>query len=219
MLAAAAATAVATVTGLPHPPPAGAAPSVRTEDPTYKAATTKRYLPKGRPASGEEPPAFDPDLPTFKPASTPAGVVVGDGGGDASSSIQAASSPTVGASIELQDAVVPPPSGAGAPPPPVVYRGALVVAHYRAALSDGTVIEDTRAAGAPAFFRAASGQVMAGVDAGVIGMVPGGVRRIRGVAADMFSDITSGERSVVPASETVYVTLEVLRVNPYGPGV
>lgn len=130
----------------------------------------------------------------------------------------------MGASIELQDVVPPPPAATaaattGGGTPPLVTRGALVVAHFRVALDDGTVVEDTRAAGAPVFFRAASGQVMAGVDAGVVGMAAGGIRRIRGIAPDMYSDITSGERSVVPASSTVYVTLEVLRVNPYGPGV
>ncbi|GAB0496157.1 hypothetical protein MMPV_007467 [Pyropia vietnamensis] len=211
---------------MPLVAPAAAGPPVRTEDPNYSAMTVKRYLPKGRPSSGEVPPAFDPDVPIFKPTPQPAGMTVGYGGGGSSSGAKdataaSAATPTVGASIELQD-VVPPPvaAAAGAPgAPSLVTRGTLVVAHYRVALDDGTVVEDTRASGAPVFFRAASGQVMAGVDVGVVGMAAGGVRRIRGLAPDMYSDITSGERSVVPASSTVYVTLEVLRVNPYGPRV
>lgn len=226
-LAAAAAAATASAAGVPLVAPAAAGPPVRTEDPNYTAMTVKRYLPKGRPASGEVPPAFDPELPVFKPTPQPASVAAGGGGGGGTSSLgstaraEAAAVPLVGASVELQD-VVPPPAAAavgttGAPT--LVTRGALVLAHYRVALDDGTVVEDTRSAGSPVFFRAASGQVMAGVDAGVVGMAAGGVRRIRGVAPDMYSDITSGERSVVPASSTVYVTLEVLRINPYGPGV
>jgi hypothetical protein len=96
----------------------------------------------------------------------------------------------------------------------LIERGTLVVASWKISLKDGTVIEETAA---PNLFRAGTGQVYPGIDAAIIGMkTTGSERRISGSATSFFSDITNGERSLVPSDATVFAKVSVIRSNPYG---
>jgi hypothetical protein len=97
----------------------------------------------------------------------------------------------------------------------LIERGTLVVASWKISLKDGTVIEETPA---PSIFRAGTGQVYPGIDAAIIGMkTTGSERNIRGSATSFFSDITNGERSLVPSDATIFAKVSVIRSNPYGP--
>jgi hypothetical protein len=96
-----------------------------------------------------------------------------------------------------------------------VERGTLVVAAWKISLADGTVVEETPS---PSIFRVGTGQVYPGLDAALMGMrTSGSQRRIKASAASFFSDITNGERSLVPSDAVVYANVAVIRSNPYGP--
>lgn len=70
-----------------------------------------------------------------------------------------------------------------------VVRGSLVVARWTLILEDGTIIEDSSST--PSMFRAGSHQVLPGIDDTVIGMKPGGMRRVRGPSERIFRYIAS----------------------------
>lgn len=93
-----------------------------------------------------------------------------------------------------------------------VERGSLVVARWTIFLADGSVVEESD----PEMFRVGVAQVYPGLDAALIGMKPGGVRKCRGPAPAFFSDITNGERSLVPSDAEVYATIEMRKLNPFG---
>lgn len=109
--------------------------------------------------------------------------------------------------LEAQDLSV----GSGTP----ADRGALAVASWRILLEDGTEIEDS---GASEMFRVGVKQVYPGLDAVLLGMKPGGVRLVRGKAPAFFSDITNGERSLVPSDGVVYARVELKKIDPFGTG-
>jgi FKBP-type peptidyl-prolyl cis-trans isomerase len=92
-------------------------------------------------------------------------------------------------------------------------RGSLVVATWKIFLADGSVVEESD----PDMFRVGVAQVYPGLDATLLGMKPGGVRMCRGPAQAFFSDITNGERSLVPSDAEVYATVEMRKLNPFGP--
>lgn len=94
-------------------------------------------------------------------------------------------------------------------------RGSLAVARWKIFLDDGSLIEESEAA---EMFRVGVAQVYPGIDAVLLGMKPGGVRQCRGVAPAFFSDITSGERSLVPSNGTVYATVELRQLDPFKTG-
>jgi FKBP-type peptidyl-prolyl cis-trans isomerase len=56
--------------------------------------------------------------------------------------------------------------------------GDLVTVDYTGTLPDGTVFDSSRPRGKPLPFRLGSNQVIKGFERGVVGMKPGGVRRI-----------------------------------------
>lgn len=94
----------------------------------------------------------------------------------------------------------------------IAERGSLVVATWKIFLADGSVVEESD----PEMFRVGVAQVYPGLDATLLGMKPGGVRKCRGPAPAFFSDITNGERSLVPSDAEVYATVEMRKLNPYG---
>jgi hypothetical protein len=56
--------------------------------------------------------------------------------------------------------------------------GDLVSVDYTAALKNGTVVDSSRPRGKPLQFRIGTGQVIKGFERGIVGMKPGGVRRL-----------------------------------------
>jgi hypothetical protein len=94
----------------------------------------------------------------------------------------------------------------------VAARGSLAVAVWRILLADGNVVEESDAE----MFRVGVAQVYPGLDGVVVGMRPGGVRQCRGPAQAFFSDITTGERSLVPSDATVFATVELRQLDPFG---
>jgi FKBP-type peptidyl-prolyl cis-trans isomerase len=116
-----------------------------------------------------------------------------------------------GLGLEAHDVTV----GNG-PADEVVVEGTLVAARWIIKLASGEIIENS--GNAPILFRAGKAQVYPGIDAAVMGMHTVGAKRmVRGTGETFFSDITSGERSLVPVEAVVYGEVEVIRVNPYGP--
>lgn len=109
--------------------------------------------------------------------------------------------------LEAQDAKV----GDGK----VAGRGSLVVARWLIRLEDGTVVEETDG---NEMFRLGVGQVYPGLDAVLDGVREGGLRKVRGPATSFFSDITSGERSLVESRRTVFADVELVKIDPFGTG-
>jgi hypothetical protein len=72
--------------------------------------------------------------------------------------------------------------------------GDLVSVDYTASLKDGTVVDSSRPRGKPLQFRLGTGQVIKGFERGVIGMKPGGVRKLT-----IPPDLAYGKRGVPPA--------------------
>ncbi|KAJ8902051.1 hypothetical protein NDN08_006459 [Rhodosorus marinus] len=97
-----------------------------------------------------------------------------------------------------------------------IELGNLAVAHWKTTLENGLIVGDTRIEGKPMLFRVGAGQVEKAVDRMVEGMRVGGRRRIKGLSAAMLSDITTGERSLIPSDSQLYIDLELLGINPYG---
>ena len=56
--------------------------------------------------------------------------------------------------------------------------GDLVSVDYTGTLQDGTVFDSSRPAGKPLQFRLGGSQVIKGFERGIVGMKPGGVRRV-----------------------------------------
>lgn len=71
--------------------------------------------------------------------------------------------------------------------------GDLVSVDYTASLLDGTVVDSSRPRGKPLEFRIGTGQVIKGFERGVVGMKPGGVRRLT-----LPPDLAYGKRGVPP---------------------
>jgi FKBP-type peptidyl-prolyl cis-trans isomerase len=118
---------------------------------------------------------------------------------------------SIGDGLEANDVTL----GTG-PADDVVLEGTLVAARWTIQLANGEVIDQS--GNAPILFRAGKAQVYPGIDAGVIGMHTFGAKRmVRGSAKAFFSDITRGERSLVPVDAVVFAEVEVIGVNPYGP--
>mmetsp|Transcript_11107 Transcript_11107/g.16030 ORF Transcript_11107/g.16030 Transcript_11107/m.16030 type:complete len:211 (-) Transcript_11107:1736-2368(-) len=97
-----------------------------------------------------------------------------------------------------------------------IESGNLAVAHWKTTLENGIIVGDTRIEGKPTLFRVGAGQVEKAVDRMVVGMRVGGKRRVKGLSTAMLSDITTGERSLIPSDSQLYIDLELLGINPYG---
>ena len=86
--------------------------------------------------------------------------------------------------------------------------GDLVSVEYTGSLRDGTVFDSSRARGKPFQFRLGTGQVIKGFERGVVGMKPGGVRRIT-----IPPELGYGKRGAppqVPPNATLVFEVELL---------
>ena len=89
-----------------------------------------------------------------------------------------------------------------------VKMGDLVSVEYTGSLRDGTVFDSSRARGKPFQFRLGTNQVIKGFERGVVGMKPGGVRRLT-----IPSELGYGKRGAppqVPPNATLVFEVELL---------
>ena len=97
--------------------------------------------------------------------------------------------------------------GSGEP----VREGDRVLCHYVGALDDGTIFETSRQQGAPLEFVVGSGTVIRGWEEGVVGMRPGGIRRLRIPPELAYGDEGRGE--TIPPQSTLILEIEVLEAR------
>jgi FKBP-type peptidyl-prolyl cis-trans isomerase len=94
--------------------------------------------------------------------------------------------------------------GAGAP----AQRGQQVSVHYTGWLQDGTKFDSSHDRGTPFNFRLGAGEVIAGWDDGVVGMLPGGKRRLT-IPPDLAYG-RRGVRNVIPPNATLVFEVDLL---------
>jgi FKBP-type peptidyl-prolyl cis-trans isomerase 2 len=95
------------------------------------------------------------------------------GGGDtATTTTEAAASTTPGASVSSTQPDQSPADGR------VVQAGDLVSVHYVGTLTDGTEFDASRPRGSTLDFTVGAGQMIAGFDAGVVGMAVGDIKTV-----------------------------------------
>jgi len=86
--------------------------------------------------------------------------------------------------------------------------GDLVTVEYTGTLPDGTVFDSSRPKGKPLSFRLGSNQVIKGFERGVVGMKPGGIRRIT-----IPPDLGYGKRGappIIPPNATLIFEVELV---------
>ena len=97
--------------------------------------------------------------------------------------------------------------GTGAP----AVKGERVVVHYAAHLAAGPRIDSTRDRGKPAEFVLGRGAIIAGLDQGVIGMRPGGKRRL--VVPPELAYGKRGVGPVIPPDSELTYDVELVAVK------
>jgi FKBP-type peptidyl-prolyl cis-trans isomerase len=94
--------------------------------------------------------------------------------------------------------------GSGAP----AQRGQKVSVHYTGWLQDGTKFDSSHDRGTPFNFRLGAGEVIAGWDDGVVGMLPGGKRRLT-IPPDLAYG-RRGVRNVIPPNATLVFEVDLI---------
>lgn len=91
-----------------------------------------------------------------------------------------------------------------------VAAGDFATIHYVGMLSDGTVFESSRDTGIPYTFRVGTGQVITGLDQGILGMRVGGTRRLT-----IPPHLAYGSRAVgpIPPNSTLIFEIELLSLG------
>lgn len=94
----------------------------------------------------------------------------------------------------------------------VHYVGRLGGTRFAYLLGRGKKIDSSRERNVPLVFPVGQGQVIHGWDLGVIGMKPGGVRRLVIPPADAYGEL--GIPPVVPPNATLIFEIELLKIVP-----
>lgn len=90
--------------------------------------------------------------------------------------------------------------------------GEAVTVHYVGTLEDGTQFDSSRDRGEPFSFPLGAGQVIPGWDEGVVGMKPGGVRKLT-IPSDLaYGD--AGRPPVIPPAATLIFEIELIESKP-----
>ncbi|MBL9105826.1 MAG: FKBP-type peptidyl-prolyl cis-trans isomerase [Myxococcales bacterium] len=87
-------------------------------------------------------------------------------------------------------------------------RGHQVSVHYTGWLQDGTKFDSSHDRGTPFSFKLGAGEVILGWDDGVVGMQPGGKRRLT-IPPDLGYG-RRGVRGVIPPNATLVFEVELL---------
>ena len=111
---------------------------------------------------------------------------------------------TTSSGLKYKDLAV----GAGA----AASRGKTAVVHYTGWLVDGTKFDSSLDRGEPFEFPVGGGRVIKGWDEGVVGMKPGGKRRLV-IRPDLAYGAT-GAGGVIPPDATLIFEVELLEVKP-----
>lgn len=90
--------------------------------------------------------------------------------------------------------------------------GEAVTVHYVGTLADGTQFDSSRDRNEPFSFPLGAGQVIRGWDEGVVGMKPGGVRKLT-IPSDLaYGD--AGRPPVIPPKATLIFEIELIESKP-----
>ena len=88
----------------------------------------------------------------------------------------------------------------------------MVDVHYTGRLEDGTVFDSSRERGEPFRFTLGAGQVIPGWDMGILGMKPGGQRKLEIPPALAYGQQGAGE--VIPPNARLLFDVELLALTP-----
>jgi FKBP-type peptidyl-prolyl cis-trans isomerase len=89
--------------------------------------------------------------------------------------------------------------------------GSIVEVHYTGWLADGSVFDSSRERGKPYVFRLGLGAVIQGWDEGIVGMKPGGIRKLRIPPALAYGARGAGD--VIPPDSTLLFDLELVAIR------
>ncbi len=88
--------------------------------------------------------------------------------------------------------------------------GSKVAVHYVARLKDGVQVDDSHARGKPAEFVVGQGMVVPGLEQGVVGMRPNGMRRITVPPSLAYGQRAGGP--TIPSGSTLIFEVELIAV-------
>ncbi len=92
-----------------------------------------------------------------------------------------------------------------------IKKGALVLAHYRGWLEDGSVFDSSYDKGRPFSFVFGTGRVIKGWDLGLLGMREGGKRELFVPSALAYGERRIGE--MIPPHSNLRFEIEILEVR------
>lgn len=93
-----------------------------------------------------------------------------------------------------------------------VVSGDTVTLHYIGAFTDGKIFDNSYQSNKPITFQVGGGQIIKGVELGVVGMMVGGKRQIQ-IPADLAYG-AAGQGSVIPPNTPLIFELELIDLQP-----
>jgi FKBP-type peptidyl-prolyl cis-trans isomerase len=95
---------------------------------------------------------------------------------------------------------------------PPVKLGDMVTVHYVGTLADGKEFDSSKGRGQPIEFGVSRGMVIRGRDVGLIGMQPGGVRRLTIPPDEGYGE--KGAPPAIPPNSALYFEIELIGIKP-----
>lgn len=89
-----------------------------------------------------------------------------------------------------------------------VVAGDTVTIHYKGAFTDGKIFDDSYQKNSPITFQVGAGQIIKGVELGIVGMKIGGKRQIQ-IPADLAYGAT-GQGNVIPPNTPLIFEIELI---------
>ncbi|MFO0959265.1 MAG: FKBP-type peptidyl-prolyl cis-trans isomerase [Isosphaeraceae bacterium] len=94
---------------------------------------------------------------------------------------------------------------------PAVKKGDTVTVHYVGKLRDGTEFDSSKKGGQPIDFPVGQGMLIRGMDTGIVGMRPGGVRRLEIPASQAYGE--KGIPGTIPPNATLGFEVELIGIR------